>query len=270
MSAAHEFHYRLPDRIGGHRVGSHAGRSLGPGQAFVSHASLYDRPDPRRLDLRASLRNVRGDWLVRVYRQRAGIPVHVVVDVSSSMSFGARRPKLHVVADFVEALGRSAFRVGDALGMLGFDAKLRSDLLVPARLSRGMGNMMASMLQQCETAASGIEGLTQAALQLAGREGLVFVVSDFHWPLERLGAILDLLARSHIVPMIVWDPAEIEPPAHDALVPLHDAESGVRRTLWMRAKLRARWREEVARRRAALDGFFAARGVRPFYVTGAF
>ena len=37
MSAAHEFHYRLPDRIGGHRVGSHAGRSLGPGQEFVSH-----------------------------------------------------------------------------------------------------------------------------------------------------------------------------------------------------------------------------------------
>jgi uncharacterized protein (DUF58 family) len=213
---------------------------------------------------------VRGDWLVRVYRQRAGVPVHVVVDVSSSMSFGARRPKLQVVAEFVEALGRSAFRVGDALGMLAFDAKERGDLFVPALLSRGMGQVMASMLERCETGVGRIEGLEQAALHLAGREGLVFVISDFHWPLDRLGGVLDLLAQAYVVPMIVWDPAELEPPAQDVLAALHDAESGVRRTLWMRPTLRLQWREAVARRRMELDGFFAARSLRPFYVTGAF
>lgn len=270
MSAVQEFHYRLPDRVGGHRLGSHPGSSLGAGQEFVSHVNLYDRPDPRRLDLRASLRNVRGGWLVRVYRQRAGIPVHVVVDVSSSMSFGARRPKLRVAAEFVEALGRSAFRVGDPLGMLAFDAKVRTDLLVPALLSRGMGSVMAAMLQQCATSAGGVEGLEQAALHLAGREGLVFLVSDFHWPLDRLGGVLDLLTQAYVVPMIVWDPAEIQPPVRDGLAALHDAETGVRRTLWMRPKLRTQWRDAVVKRRAELDGFFAARSVRPFYVTGTF
>jgi hypothetical protein len=38
----------------------------------------------------------------------------------------------------------------------------------------------------------------------------------------------------------------------------------------MRPKLRAQWRDAVAKRRAELDGFFAARSVRPFYVTGTF
>ena len=131
------------------RPGSHPGSSLGAGQEFVSHVSLYDRPDPRRLDLRASLRDLSGDWLVRVNRQRAGIPVHVVADVSASMRFGALKPKLHVVAEFVEALGQSAFRVGDALGMLAFDARERTDLFVPAHLSRGTGSVMAS---SCESA----------------------------------------------------------------------------------------------------------------------
>jgi uncharacterized protein (DUF58 family) len=265
-----EFHYRLPERVGGHRLGSHPGSSLGAGQQFVSHVNLYDRPDPRRLDLHASLRNVRGDWLVRVYRQRAGIPVQVVVDVSSSMSFGARRPKLQVVAQFVEALGRSAFRVGDALGMLAFDAKARTDLFVPALMSRGIGSVMASALRQTETRAGGIEGLEDVVLQLAGREGLVFLVSDFHWSLDRLGGVLDLLTQAHVVPMIVWDPGEIQPPERDALAALHDAETGVRRTLWMRPRLRARWHDAVAKRRAELDRFFAARALRPFYVTGRF
>ena len=270
MSAAQEFHYRLPGRVAGHRLGSHPGSSLGAGQEFVSHVNLYDRPDPRRLDLRASLRNVRGDWLVRVYRQRVGVPLHVVIDVSSSMSFGARRPKLQVVAEFVEALGRSAFRVGDALGMLAFDAQARTDLFVPALLSRGMGSVMAGMLQRCQTHAGGIEGLEQTALYLVGREGLVFLVSDFHWPLDRLGNVLDLFSQTYLVPMIVWDPAEIAPPTRDAVAALHDAESGVRRTLWMRPKLRAQWHDAVAKRRSELDRLFAAQSLRPFYVSGAF
>jgi len=145
--------------------------------------SLYDRPDPRRLDLRASIRDVRGDWLIRVNRQRAAVAVHVVVDVSASMSFGSPKPKLHVVADFVEALGHSAFRVGDALGMVAFDEIERMDLFVPSLMSRGSGSLMARLLRSCSSAARGAAGLEAAAHRLAGRPGLVFLVSDFHWPL---------------------------------------------------------------------------------------
>ena len=176
MSTSREFHYRLPRRFRGWRPGSHPGSSLGAGQEFVSHVSLYDRPDPRRLDLRASLREVRGDWLVRVNCQRVSVPVHVIADVSASMSFGSPKPKLHVVADFVAALGDSAFRVGDPLGMVAFDTHERADLFVPAVLSRGVGAVMASMLVSCEGKAGGSDGLEQAALHLAGRQVVWHVV----------------------------------------------------------------------------------------------
>lgn len=269
MSIAQEFHYRLPRRVSGFRPGSHPGSSLGAGQEFVSHMSLYDRPDPRRLDLRASLRNLGGDCLVRVNRQRAGIPVYLLVDVSASMSFGALKPKLHVVADFAEALGHSAFRVGDALGMVAFDAGFRDDLHVPAMVGRGMSSFIAPLLRQCATRA-GTEGVEEAAVRLANRARLVFLASDFHWPLERLAATLDLLAHAYVVPMIVWDPAETTPPARDAIGALCDAESGKRRTLWIRPRLRDAWRDAVAARRAELERFFAARTIRPFYMNGAF
>jgi uncharacterized protein (DUF58 family) len=270
MGQAQEFHYRLPHRVGSLRPGSHLGSSLGAGQEFISHISLYDRPDPRRLDLRASTRNLSGDWLVRVNRQRAGIPVHAVADVSASMRFGSPRSKLDVVAEFVESLGQSAFRVGDALGMLAFDARERSDLFVPAHLSRAAGSTMASMLRNCEGAAGGIEGLEEAVSRLAARQGLVFLLSDFHWPLARLNEVLDILVHAYVVPVIVWDRAEIEPPAHNALVALRDSESGTRRTLWMRPKIRDRWRAAVASRRTELARLFSSRALRPFYMTGSF
>ena len=270
MQTHEAFHYRLPSRTGSRRPGAHPAASQGAGQEFVSHARLYDRPDPRRLDLHASLRDLSRDWLVRVNRQRAGIAVYVVVDVSSSMRFGARKAKLEVAADFVEALGRSAFRAGDALGMLAFDAAERTDLFVPALLSRGVGGVMADQLRNCGGTAGSVDGLEEAAQRIAGHGGLVFLVSDFHWPLDRLGAALDLLAQAYVVPMLVWDPAEIEPPAHDALAAVHDSESGVRRTLWVRPSLREAWRAAVARRRVELDRLFESRELRPFAVTGAF
>jgi len=270
MSTPGEFHYRIPRRLGAWRPGSHPATSLGAGQEFVSHMSLYHRPDPRRLDLRASLRDIRGDWLIRVNRQRAAVAVHVIVDVSASMAFGSARPKLHVVADFVESLGRSTFRVGDALGMAAFDDVERLDLFVPALLSRGSGSLMSSLLKSCVADARGAAGLEAAAHRFAGRPGLVFLVSDFHWPLERLEGTLDLLSRAYVVPMVVWDDAEVQPPRHSGLMTLRDVESSSQRTLWMRPKLRARWHEAVERRRAQLHDVFARRGMRPFHVTGDF
>ncbi len=270
MATSEEFHYRLPRRFAGWRPGSHPGLSLGAGQEFVSHASLHDRPDPRRLDLRASLRNLRGDWLVRVHRQRVSTPVYAVVDVSASMHFGSSRTKLQVTADFIAALGQSAFRAGDAVGMLAFDAQERTDLFVPAVHSRGAAGLMASALANCTGAPGSIAGLEQAVLRLAGRSGLIFLISDFHWPLEGLARVLDSLAKAYVVPMVLWDPAEIQPPSENGIMTLHDAESGVERTFWLRSSLRDRWRSAVERRRTELNAVFSARAIRPFYVSGRF
>ena len=213
---------------------------------------------------------------MRVNRQQASIPVHAVVDVSASMSFGSSRRnlgrsrKLDVAAEFIEALGQSSFRVGDALGMLAFDARERTDLFVPAMVSRGMGGTMATLIRSSSGSAGDAAGLRDAIQPLAGRRGLVFLVSDFHWPLAGMSTALDSLVQSFVVPVVIWDTAEIDPPTHDGLAQLRDVESGAQRTLWMRKQIRERWRESATARRTELNQVFAARAMRPFYVTGRF
>lgn len=285
MNEPREFHYRLPGRAGGCRPGSHPGASFGAGEQFALHARLVDHPDPRRVDLRASLQSVRSEWLVRLHLQRVAVPVHVVVDVSASMCFGKRRSKLEVVADFVEALGYSAFRSGDRAGMTAFDAQAREDLFVSPRHGRGGGDLMAAMLR-AEAAqgrtrgasdarsgrshANGTRGLARAVEALAAKQALVFIVSDFHWSLDGLPAVLDTLAHASVVPIVVWDEAELAPPSHGSLLAVHDAETGEGRTIWLSPRVRRQWEEAVSRRRAALDALFGARGMRPFEIAGAF
>jgi hypothetical protein len=287
VQASQEFHYRLPARFGGARPGAHRGASLGSGQAFAGHRRLLDRPDPRRLDLRASLRDPRGDWLVQVQTQRVAVAVHAIVDVSESMRFGAERRKLDVAADFVEALGLSAFRAGDAIGLLAFDEHEREDLLRPARHGRGLGAALAAALREAPApggsaprppwrtrrrtapAPGAVEALRRCVRRLAGRPGLVFLVSDFHWPLDGLASVLDELAPACVLPMIAWDRAEAEPPAEGAWLSVREAESGALRSVWTGAAVRERWRDAVAARRAELRALFAARGLAPFELCGA-
>ncbi|MCW5221677.1 DUF58 domain-containing protein [Verminephrobacter aporrectodeae] len=273
MQRSDEFHYRLPRRFGGWRPGAQRGTSQGGGQEFAAHRRLFDYPDPRRIDLRASVRDPRNGWLVRVQRLRVAIRVHAVVDVSASMHFGAGRRKLDVVADFVEALGHSAFRAGDALGLLAFDGHAREDLFVAARHSRGNASLMAQMLRDCRTAPTqgcAAQALRRVSERLAGRDGLVFLVSDFHWPIATLGALLDRFAPACVVPLVLWDPAETEPPRASALLALRDAETGAQRSLWMRAALRTRWRAAVAARRAELAALFDAHGTPALHLHGRF
>jgi hypothetical protein len=51
---------------------------------------------------------------------------------------------------------------------------------------------------------------------------------------------------------------------------LRDMESGQQRSLWLRPKMRERWRAAAAARRAELQELFVERGIRPFFVTGGF
>ena len=113
-------------------------------------------------------------------------------------------------------------------------------------------------------------GLARALMPLAGRPGLVFIASDFHWPLDALPAVLDTLSRASVVPIVVWDAAELAPPDDGRLLDVHDVESGAHRTVWLSRRVRNAWREAVSRRRAEIETLFAKRCMRPFYLQGRF
>ena len=271
-----EFVYRVPGVPGGARPGAHRGRGLGPGLDVAAHRRLFDQPDPRRLDLRASLADPRREWLVRTTRQRAAVTLEAIVDVSASMHAGVAgggRSSLALAADFLAALGYSAFRGGDAVGLAAFDRLPREDLARPPRSGRGAGPAMVEAIGACRAESAvggGLDGLVGCAERLAGRRALVFVVSDFHFDLDGLPRALERFGDATVVPLVPWQPLELEPPAGRGWVALGDAESGRRRHVWLREGTRRRWRERAAARRRAIDDAFAARGATPFHMHGRF
>ncbi len=271
-----ELHYRIGAAVLGHFPGRHRSTRGESGFEYRGQANLLDAPDPRRLDLHASLRDPFGDWKVRVYSQRKAVPVVMVADLSASMGFVGARRKLDVVADFVESLGVSAWRSGDSFGFVGCDAAVRSDLLLPPTRAHGAGARLAQALRSLRlggpvsVSGASAHGLALAHRHLGRQRALVFLVSDFHLPLAEVDGVLTSMAHHDLVPVVVWDATEFSLTARSGLAHVADPETGVRRLVWWRAALRAQWREALDQRREALLQLFRAHRLRPLFIEGGF
>jgi len=200
------------------------------------------------------------------------VPVYAVADLSASMAYEGRFRKLDVLADFVEALAWSAWRTGDAFGFVGCDEGVRRDLLLPLVRAQGAGGGLARRLRALEPRGRHALGLKDAHRLLRRERSLVFLLSDFHLPLEDIERVLGSLARHEVVPVVLWDRAEFDPPAAGTgrLAPVIDAESGRRRLLWLRASVRERWRRGLEARRDALEALFRRQRLRPLFLMDGF
>lgn len=265
-----EVHYRIGSAALGHFPGAHRSRRGDSGFEFRGHASLLDAPDPRRLDLHASLRDPFGQWAVRIYSQRKSIPVAVVADVSASMGFAGAQHKLGVVADFVDSLAWSAWRTGDSFGFVACDERVHEDLLLPQSRARAAAGELTQALRRLVPTGRSARGLQEAHRHLPQRRSLVFLLSDFHFALDEVAAVLASLAQHDLVPVVLWDRQEFSLSVTRGLAQVLDPESGRQRLVWWRPALRERWRVQQAQRREALLQVFRTQRLSPLFIEGGF
>ena len=255
-------HYRLRWRPESIFPGAHPGRGDGADGEFRRHVSLLRQPDPRRIDLRASLRDPTGELHVRQFAPRRAVAVVALVDLTASMRFGdavSRR-----VSDLCALLALSAVRSGDSFALFGCDARLREDIGIPLARRRGMEEEVRHRLRSAAPTGSGPVGLFEAAERLPARRSLVFLVSDFLLAPADIERLLDALWRHDVVPVVVRDSVVEDALPRWGLIEVGDLETGASRLVFMRPGLRRRWRQEALARRRTLDALFARRGMRAF------
>lgn len=270
MTGQKEIHYRVAGAVRGHFPGRHRSGGGASGVEFRCHAPLNDAPDPRRLDLHASLRDPMERWLVRINSERRAIPVTMVADLSASMGFAGEHRKLDVIADFAESLAWSAWRNADSFGFIGCDTRVIEPSLLPQTRVRAAGGSLAGALRALRPQGRDAQGLLRAHAYLSRQRSLVFLLSDFHLPLAFVDAVLDSLAAHDVVPVVVWDRVEFSLAPARGLAHVVDPETLQRRLVWWRPALRQRWSDAHEERREALLALFWARRLRPLVIEGGF
>ncbi len=269
MEGATEFQYRVPWRAASCHPGSHHGIQRGGGYELHGIVPLYVAGHPRRFDLRASLRDPFGQLLVRVFKQKSIVPVFALADVSASMSFVGQACKFDLLIEFVNSLAHSAFRVGDPFAFTACDSVVRDELSLPLTRARGVGALISERLRRWAPSGADATGLLAGAEQVAGTRALVFVVSDYHLPIELLRAILDRLCPHAVVPVVLLDSGEGRVPGV-GITHLYDPETRARRTILLRRSWARRLEIKLLEHGEQLVRCFADYDLRPLYLIDRF
>lgn len=263
-------HYHVRWRPSGHQPGASHGLVAGIGDQLRSVVMLRDNPDPRRLDLRASLRDPFENIWVRDFNLNSAIKVIVLVDTSASMGYMGKVNRLHVAQEIASQLALSAYRSGDAFGLYAAGEAINKQCMLPPKANRGGWLWVNHHFSKLKAQGKHADGLFEAVPYLPQKRCLVFLVSDFRWSAGKLKSLLKKLSHHDVVPVMLQDPAEVDELPESGIAILRDAETGAGQFVWMRASLRAQMADIRAQHIKTVLEASLQYGNKPFLVRGAF
>ncbi|MBX9861424.1 MAG: hypothetical protein K2Y42_01610 [Hyphomicrobium sp.] len=259
--------YRIIWRSRALRQGAHRSTHAGSGGVFRDLASLLEYRDPRRIDLRQTMRDPFGALHVRRFEERSQIGVTMLLDVSGSMGFSGAARKMAIAADLAQVFSASARRAGDTFALFSADETIREELCVAPQRSRAGEPQMVDAIRTYVPLRRGASGLVDAARRVGRKRNLVIVVSDFLLPEKQIEAVFEELSTHDVVPIRISDSRENAELPSWGLLELSDLETGRRRLVAMRPSLRAEWQRRIEARRSFFRSLAARYGREPFEIT---
>jgi|TARA_B100000780_G_scaffold112593_1_gene78855 uncharacterized protein (DUF58 family) len=264
------FDYHINWKTRGQHPGQHKSDQRGMGLEFAGHSNLLDYPDPRRIDLRQTIRDPLEQIYVRIFNQRSATPVVIVSDLSASMGFGIEKSKLHFASEISTVIANSVITRSDAIGFIGFNDQTETDWWAPISYRPQRTNLLIEKLKNYQPKNSSHQGIKRVSQVLPNDHTLVFLISDFHMPIDDIEESLSKLTKHTIVPIVIWNKAEYKDLPNFGIMNLNDPESGESTTLFLRKKLKAKIIDKFEQRKVKLQNIFLKYNSPPFFVEDKF
>lgn len=190
--------------------GLHRSPDFGFSQEFAEYRMYSPGDDLRHVDWNVFARTERA-YLKR-YRGETNTRVTILLDLSKSMSFGAKPSKLEYARYLVSSMIYLAVQQRDASGLVLFDDEVRQ--FVPPSSRIGQLQKLLHLVEKAEVGQhTDFAKPFKHFLEFVRNRGLVIVVSDFYAdPEEIVNAIAPLRWKGNEVVLFhVLDRQELEP-----------------------------------------------------------
>jgi uncharacterized protein (DUF58 family) len=251
--------YALRWRVAGVVPGAHPGTQSGQSGRFHQTVPFDRAPDPRRIDLRATLRDPFERLHVRQFQQRAAARVEILLDSSDSMRFGLNAGNFTLGRELADAVVRAAYEIQDGIGV----SVCAESVVFSYSARRGDPQLIAASLASLQAGGRSARGLIEAAQTMIGRRRLVVLISDFAFAIEEAAELFKALAHHDVIPVHVVQSAMRTLPSW-GVFEITELETGRRRMVLLRRRLLDRWRRALAEREAQLMNLSLSHG-RPLY-----
>jgi len=249
---------RTPGTLPG--VGRRHGSSTGSSVDFADYRKYNSGDDVRHVDwhIYARLRKL----FLRQFRAESELAVHLLLDTSNSMDFGARN-KLRFASRLAAALAYVALGRQDRVGLATFSDRLHQ--VLPPQRGRLQLPRILSLLDATRPAgASDFDHAFRAYPARASCRGLLIVLSDCFCTQGYQTALRGLaFAGFEVIVIRVLAEEELSPSFDDEAVELRDLEDDGAPGLTVGPEALERYRREMDTHCRMLAAFCASEGV-PF------
>ena len=198
--------------VEGLRVGSHRSPLRGFSTEFAYHRQYVPGDSLRSIDWRVYGRSDR--YYTKLYEAETNFDCHLLIDSSSSMTYGSGKVNKLEYAKFLGAsLAYLVLKQRDSVGISLFDSEIRAYL--PPRSTMGILLQMDQLLKDTKpTPKTAIAKQLHDVALLLKRRSFVIVISDFLSEVEDVLAGLEHLkfAGHNVMVLHTLDPHELEFP----------------------------------------------------------
>ena len=260
------FDYHISWKSKGHHPGQHKSAQRGMGIEFAGHATLLDYPDPRRIDIRQTIRDPFEQIQVRIFNQRSATPVMIITDLSASMNFGSQKTKLEHASEIASVITNSVVAKSDAIGFIGIEDNINPQWVARLSYKPYKTQNLINRLSNYQAKKGGHRGIKSVYQFLPKDKTLIFFISDFHIPIKDIKEGFSLLNRHQVVPIVLWNKSEYENLPGFGILTVNDPESGEESTMLLRKNMNKRIQRNFNERKKLLEKTFIQLNSPAFFV----
>ena len=195
----------------------------GQGMIFSEVREYYPGDDIRMIDWNVTARN--NAPYVKIFEEERELTVYILVDISSSGSFGTiDQLKSEMAAEIAAVLGFSAIKNQDKVGLILFSSEVEKFIAPQKNKSHILRLIREVLFYKSQKKGTSIQSALDYLMNVSKRKSVVFLISDFldskYWK------SLKLVNKKHdLIGIRISDPAEKSIP-NIGLFKGYDPESG--------------------------------------------
>ena len=255
------FDYKTPFLLNALRESEHRSKRQGPGSDFYKKSAFLTDPNPARIDLAMSVTDPFESIYVKSFRQRSKLDVLTLVDGSDSMTIEGKSD--------LTALAEQSIALSVAYRNDNYQSYIMGQV-IQAITDNAPLSRYYETLDFETTPPNTAEAFANTESLLPRRRALIFLVSDFHWPQEKLSRVLNSLSGHYLVPIVIWRSAEYRHYPLWRFVQIHDAENGENRLIFVTPKQKRLIESTFEDRKIFLNKQFQKHNCRAFWMIDQF
>jgi len=202
-----QFTYSISWRSKNNRYGSNLSSKIGNDFEYSGSKNFNDHPDLTRIDIKNSITDPYENIYVKTYNLNNPINLVALCDISSSVLVNKINSVL--IKDISKVIAKSAISHGDKFSMLCYNDIIEKKLILePGNNQQYINQWINSMkFDKGRVSSNAMKTIDK---YLPDERSLVFWISDFHYPLDDIKKILNLLSTHHVIPLFISSEGEIK------------------------------------------------------------